>query len=81
VEETFDLAEGIAGGVGIGIDKKRINPKHLPARSRFGEGRRNPKFETISNDRHIRLETEFLLSVLSPLGRGEGEGCFENLVI
>jgi len=26
------------------------NPKHLPARSRFGEGRRNPKLETNSND-------------------------------
>jgi hypothetical protein len=44
VEETFDLSEGITGGVGIDIDRK--NPKHLPARSRFGEGRRNSKFET-----------------------------------
>jgi len=42
---------------------------------------RNPKFETISNDRITKFETELPTCALSPWGRGEGEGCFENLVI
>jgi hypothetical protein len=29
-----------------GLEGASLNPKHLPARSRFGEGRRNSKSET-----------------------------------
>jgi hypothetical protein len=33
-----------------------LNPKHLLARSRFGEGRRNPKFETNSKDQNKKYD-------------------------
>jgi hypothetical protein len=43
--------------IGFGLwNNKVLNPKHLPARSRFGEGRRNPKQYLMSKIQMIQTK-------------------------
>ena len=70
MEEAFDLSEGITEFVRIGIDRKKINPKHEIRNSK------QYRMTETSSSKHSPLTC-----FLSPRGRGEGEGRFENLVI
>jgi hypothetical protein len=58
------------------------NPKHLPARSRFGEGRRNPKWfdQPFGNLRVLsNVEGQYLMIQIQNLQEDRRKKCAGNL--